>query len=634
LTVLLFVGRTARAEHQAPKAYVDHLVRLASDRHLAADERWIRLLHYRKTLFGGWESEADGAPFFTAPNGKTEPEAELAATIRGFFGPNPSDQHLEHPLCRFPARFAWLDEELHFDWSQLPQLQCKGYREFLKLLRPKGLTLVFSSYYLNNPASAFGHTFLRIDQSTKGDEQSRELLDYGVDFSATVDTGNAILYAMKGMLGLFPGTFHRVPFFYKVREYSDFESRDLWEYDLNLSQAEVDRVVAHIWELGSTYFAYYYLSENCSYHLLGALEVANPKLRLLEGLGRPVIPADTIKALFHNPGLVRHIEYRPSNRTQFRQRMSALSPAEADAVALLMKNPAASFPADMSVANQVRVLDTASDLIDVELSRDLTKGRSEIDQQGAERQQALLERRANYDVQSDEPHFPPPDDQMPHLAHGSKRLGLGSGHDRERGYYLHLDFRLALHDLGDPIAGFPDGSEIEFLPGRLRYYIESPKPSLEELSLIRVKSFTPLRRFTHAWSWMVEAGSHRNHDRGCNQCYDGMGRVGGGFTVQPWTFLTFFALADAELDAPLKSGFLDVFRVAVGPYGGARLRFGDASTLMFTGQWSYLPAQHPMQTYELIGEWRVNYLKNFALGAEGRAYPKTRSLELTSYLYF
>ncbi len=643
LLLVVCFGRTARAEHRAPAAYVEHLVQLAREQRLASDEEWVRLMHYRKGLFGGWESEADGELFFNAKNGKTEPEAELEATVRAFFDPKiapaapgnlPPGETLDHPLCRFPARFSYLDEKLRFDWSQLPKVDCKRYREFLGLLRPKGLTLVFSSYYLNNPASAFGHTFLRVDQSLKAEDESRELLDYGVDYSATVDTSNPVIYAFKGMVGLFPGMLHRMPFFRKVREYGDYESRDLWEYDLNLTQAETDRVVAHIWELGSTYFAYYYLTENCSYLMLTVLETASPKLHLLSGLHTPVIPADTVKVLFKNPGLVRRIKYRPSNRTQFKQRMSALSREEGDAVAAVMQNPAAPLPAHFSVAQQVKVLDTAMDLIDVQLARDALKSRTEMDQKGAELQQALLERRAGYDVQTEEPHYPVPDEQMPQRAHGSQRLGLGSGYDHQRGYFHALSFRLALHDLADSSAGFPDGSEIEFLPTRLRYYIESPKLSLEEFSVIRVKSITPLGRFSHSMSWMVDAGSHRNHDRGCDNCYAGAFKVGGGYSVQPFDALTFFAIGKVELDAPLDSGYFDVFRLAVGPFGGARLRVADISTLLLTGQWQYLPGQHPYQTWDLTGQLRVHYFKDFAFGAEGHVFPRTQSLEFTSYLYF
>jgi uncharacterized protein DUF4105 len=628
------IGRPAAAEATKSNAYVEQVVQLARAQRLASDEQWIRLVHYRKTLFGNWESEADGGPFFNAAEGKSNPEAELEATVRGFFGRAPKDPKLDHPICRFPARFSWLHERLHFELSRLPRVDCAGYKEFMSLVKPQGLTLVFSSYYLNNPASAFGHTFLRIDQSSKAEDESRELLDYGVDYSANVDTGNAILYAMKGLLGLFPGTFHRMPFFYKVREYSDYESRDLWQYDLALSKPEVDRVVDHIWELGSTYFAYYYLTENCSYHMLAALEVASPRLHLLQGLRKPVIPADTVKILFKNPGLVRSVKYRPSNRTKFRQRMAVLTSDETDAVALIMRDPAAPFPSGLTVSQQVKVLDTAVDLIDVELARDTVKSRTERDQLGAERQQALLERRASYDVQTDEPNYPAPRNQMPHLGHGSQRLGLGSGYDEQRGYFHSLAFRLALHDLGDSGAGYPDGSEIEFLPMRLRYYVESPKLSLEELSLIRVKSLTPLGRFSRSWSWMVEAGSHRNHDRGCDNCYTALGRFGAGLTVQPFPFLTFFALGKAELNAPLRSGYFDIFRLAIGPYGGARARISDLATLLVTGQWAYLPGQTPYQTWDLAGQLRINYLKDFALGAEGRIFPRTQSLEVISYMYF
>src|SRR5690606_26093360 len=124
----------------------------------------------------------------------------------------------------------------------------------------------------------FGHTFLRINRRNSDLAPRQELLDYGVDFSAGVDTDNAVVYALKGLLGFFPGVFRRIPYYYKVREYNDYELRDLWEYELSLTQREVDLVVAHLWELGSTHFDYYYLTENCSYHVLGALEVARPDL--------------------------------------------------------------------------------------------------------------------------------------------------------------------------------------------------------------------------------------------------------------------------------------------------------------------------------------------------------------------
>src|SRR5438132_11934621 len=45
---------------------VEELVGRAHQQRLAEDEQWIRLGHWRRTLLGGWESEADGPDFFLA----------------------------------------------------------------------------------------------------------------------------------------------------------------------------------------------------------------------------------------------------------------------------------------------------------------------------------------------------------------------------------------------------------------------------------------------------------------------------------------------------------------------------------------------------------------------------------------
>jgi hypothetical protein len=150
--------------------YLPELLAAARARALARDRAWLRLGHWRHRLLGGWKGEADGPGFFLAPHGKTDPEAELEATLRGFFsdreaapaGPPLSDPSLEHPQCRFPARFAWLAAALPIDLSRLPPRDCPRFEAFWKKVSARSVTLVFSSYYLNNPASAFGHTFLRL----------------------------------------------------------------------------------------------------------------------------------------------------------------------------------------------------------------------------------------------------------------------------------------------------------------------------------------------------------------------------------------------------------------------------------------------------------------------------------------
>ena len=78
----------------------------------------------------------------------------------------------------------------------------------------------------------------------------------------------------------FRGRFSTMPYYIKVQEYNNLESRDLWEYPLHLTRPQVDLLVRHLWELGQTSMAYYFFNRNCSYQLLPLLEAAAPDLNI------------------------------------------------------------------------------------------------------------------------------------------------------------------------------------------------------------------------------------------------------------------------------------------------------------------------------------------------------------------
>ncbi len=143
-----------------------------------------------------------------------------------------------------------------------------------------------------------------------------DALAYGVEYIANTDTDNPFLYAFKGLTGLFPGVFRFHSFTAKVQEYANTEARDLWQYDLDLSRAEVTLLACTCGELSATHLDYYYLTKNCSYHVLATLEAAAPRIDLVSHLNFVVLPRDTIKALYRVPGLVRGTVYRPSLRSQ------------------------------------------------------------------------------------------------------------------------------------------------------------------------------------------------------------------------------------------------------------------------------------------------------------------------------
>jgi hypothetical protein len=620
----------------AAPATLDALLARARAEGLAADPAWLKLGHWRRRALGGYESEADGPAFFRAPRGKTDPAAELEATLAGFFEASRGGDELDDAACRFPARLAFLGERLGFDAATLPPRSCPRRDDFLAKVAPRGVTLVFSSYYLDNPSSAFGHTLLRLDKAEGArDGRHFELLDYGVNYAATPDTSNAILYAFKGVFGLFKGEFTAYAYYYKVREYSEAESRDLWEYDLALTPAEADLLGRHVWELGGTWFDYWYLDENCSYHLLGALEAAAPRLDLRSRVRGPVVlPADTVKAIQETPGLVRAVRYRPSIRAQFLARAGALSPAGRDALAAIDRDPSAPLAAGTAPAEQAAVLDAAVDLVDLRHFQDLVLGK---DPAVAAVRQKLLERRSAVRVPSAPLEAPVPEERAPHLGHGSARLGFGGGDSRELGAFASLDLRVALHDLADPQEGYPDLAQIEFLPTRLRLFTGTGRVELEDLSLVRIVSLNPLDRFVRSPSWTFRVGATTVLDGGCDRCLAGVGSIGGGVAaVGLLGGVDLVATADVDVEgAPSLSGIGEVgVRVGLGPSALLRVRVGSRLSLVARGGWRWLPGATPGDTWTAAGTLRVHLARDLSLALEARAAPADVDVGAVLLAYF
>src|SRR5438067_6075104 len=263
----------------APDAqYLAELSARARELKLAERPEWLKLVHYVANAGRGVHGLVDSPGWYNAPQGKTDPQAELEATLASFYSEVAETPERQNPQCLFIARRHWLDAELHFERGRMPQRDCPRYQEWHGALNAARLTLVFASAYLNNPSSMYGHTLLRIDARDQ-DERTR-LLAYTVNFAASTNETNGITFAIKGLLGGYAGTFSVLPYYIKVREYNDLENRDLWEYELALSPDEVERVLRHAWELLPAYFQYFFFDENCSYHLKALIPVARPELDL------------------------------------------------------------------------------------------------------------------------------------------------------------------------------------------------------------------------------------------------------------------------------------------------------------------------------------------------------------------
>jgi len=462
---------------------------------LANDPFWLSLGHYESGKFKGWRSYVSDKKFFLAPDGAHHPDQELKASVEALYAPASLGE--KHAQCVYPARTRWLKDQLHL--TDLPALDCKEFKQWFKDVAPHSAVMIFPAAYLNSPSSMFGHTLLRIDQA---DVQSNNtaLLSYAINFGAYIEgSDNSILYAWKGLMGGYPGLFALVPYQEKLSEYRSLENRDLWEYRLNLTQVETERMVEHVWELKQIQFDYFFFDENCSYRLLELLQVARPSLRLTEQFPLTAIPTDTVKAV-KEAGLVEKIDYRPSRERELLERAKPLDSDEQQWVLKISDDQKQlQEPAFKAIAKdrQALIIDAA-----YRLGRYRANG-LERDTERSQRSFELL-RAIN---QNPAPDLKIERPGLPEDGHESRtwQAGIGTRGDKAFGEY---GLRMAYHDLNDNAEGFPLGAQIEILQMKLRQY-EGNHWQLQQLDLATIRSLTPRNELLQPWSWQVTGGLER-----------------------------------------------------------------------------------------------------------------------------
>ncbi len=468
---------------------------------LAHSSRWLRLLHYKSHWFTGFHSSVDGPGFFFSPEGQRDPEKELRATVAVFqSGLGAAGQPVklisklpQPPACAFPARFRFLNEELKLG---LASPRCDRWDEFFgRFHGADSVTLVFSTAFPNNPASMFGHSFLRINSKAKPGQKKLDLLDFGLSYAAQVpDDENNFLFVWFGLTGGYIGTFSSQPYYAKVQEYNSSESRDLWEYDLNIDAGETWWLLANVWELeANSYSDYFFLDENCSYVLLTLLEVAKPDWNVA-GYFFHMIPGESIKKVAAVPGAVKNVKFRPSLFKKLMAYGERLSSAERENFIALIRGEGVDQAS-------ILALDTAAQYfyyLKQKNSGKLADGDAVLFQK------ILLMRSQRGGASPPEPVYD--ESSRPEWGHHPSRFSVGGGRqkgsDGSYGWFQELGLKFAYHDLLNHDVGFVPFSEINFPNFVFRYFPEEKRFWAQRVEFLSISSFSP-------WSWLKNAISWR-----------------------------------------------------------------------------------------------------------------------------
>lgn len=449
--------------------------------------QWLKLLHYQ-TQNLGYLSVVDNNEFFLTANGRENPETEYEAAVALF------NQKDDVKKCEFPARFMYLKGQGVVEGSLD---DCKEYQQFLDDVKPKAVTMLFTDAYMNNPSSMFGHTLFRIDTKRKG----TQLLAHGANFGADTGEDAGALYALKGLWGGYFGRFGVHPYYDVINLYNNIENRDIWEYQLNLTEDELTLFVAHLWEMQNAKIRYYFASKNCSYVLLLMLEAVKPELDISSQFANYTIPLETIKAVHEIDGLVKAVNYRPSRQSKLKYRYRQMNNEQKRVFKSIIRD------------NQIEL----ESLKDEERADVLETGYQYVQYQYVEGSLELAEYRkksfkllqARSKIANQHQYFNELNEgKNPVLAHKSRQVSGGFG-SRNGKFFQEIGFKPAYTSLLDDSYGLLKGAEINVFDMDFRHYDNKDKYVLQNLDVLHVKSLSGVDVMFSPFSFEITAAIRR-----------------------------------------------------------------------------------------------------------------------------
>jgi uncharacterized protein DUF4105 len=621
--ILLFTPPAVKSEVQI--APVEAVIERATDMRLADQLPWLNLLHYKSPLLGERASQVDDADFFLAENGAHNAQAELEADLRGFF----STQASAHPRCIFPARFHWLDRQLNL-LELLPDIECTQFNRWKDKFDAQTVTLLFPGMHLENPASMFGHTFIRFDRA-----DNNHLLSYTLSYAASYDESDHVLvYSWKGITGGYPGKFYLEAYFETLQEYSDIEQRDIWEYKLNLTQEEIGQLIRHLWEVQGVYFDYFFFRENCSYRLLALLDVAREDINMsIDTHPLYAIPVDTVRDI-EKAGLIVERNYRPSTHNKIEQMTEQVGEDAAQAAIKmthssgmenkqLIKKIAQPFP----LKQQAKILQLADEIL---------SQNKKLSADEADLQLEILSARSDLPVTQQDIEFNYRA-IAPEQSHASARWQMSAG-EREQQRFYEIGLRPAFHDLLDVSKGFINGASISVLETKLRWYQQQETLKLQSLNFFSLESITPVKPWATPLSRKISFKIKQRDINSIEQITEFDTRFSAGYAAQVKSVLMYTLLkGQLEYATELKNnhGFY------LGADLGALWNFDYAA---FSGQIE-MSYQLLQQISGELGDLRkfnfgfqINVLNNHALRVEYEMIDydsfKVEQAKLSYLLYF
>lgn len=258
---------------------------------------------------------------------------ELKMTIESFFKTTNIDDR--HAICKYPARYLWVKQELGLRDSDFPAVHCQSFDQYLQRTAANDLKLIFVSENTTNPSSMMGHVFFKLS----GVDKHHIKREHAVSFFTVIDTMNIPALIVKSTITGMKGYFLLRPYKEQIERYLEEENRNIWEYSLSLSKFEQQLIYYHFWELKDVKIKYLFTGFNCATIVHDMLSMTSNELSKDAHLW--VTPKDVIKDAEKHK-LIQGVSLQASNEWQIKMLLDELGEIDDSSFIKQLENTALS----------------------------------------------------------------------------------------------------------------------------------------------------------------------------------------------------------------------------------------------------------------------------------------------------
>lgn len=460
----------------------EKILNKANNLKLYEKNEWKALLHYNGS-FNIKNKKFILSQSFSLKN-------ELITTIKYFYTSQENYHNINnHPQCKFPSRLLFISHELNVSDSEFPKINCPNFNTYKMKAPADKISLIYASENVKNPSSMMGHTFLKYSGKNY---QNREV-EHAITFYTILDGTNLVTLAYQNIFSGMKGLFALLPYKKIVEQYTKKENRNVWAYQLKLSEYRKKLIYYHIWELKGIDMKYFFTSYNCSTVIYYALSLANPKIYDDNKLW--ITPLDIVKLLYKY-NLIEKSELSPSNEWLIKMTAEGLDSYKINNIKSIVENKS---------YNKISKLDFNSlKLLEAYSSVQYKNNDINIDEFNNFRKSIYNS------IKNDGTIFDISEYKSPNNIPNERQIDIGYNNINEEEFFK-LSFLGASHLLNDNNREYFGESELKI--AYLSILANKNDIELKEFTLYGMKSYIPYDTLTNDLSYQFELAVKKEYSK-------------------------------------------------------------------------------------------------------------------------